>query len=947
MSSKKPIIFIKPFSKSVSKLKIILEEILLTEKPSENDMANGITSEEKNFEIFEVETGEEAAQLLQALGPSLTIITSPKRCALMLKLTSGYIKQFKSKVLLITPKKINPAILNKLSKVGLTEYIQEPINPKTVLYKIKLLLKSIQLFEEIKNSKKDEDKIVIKKAKDEQLTSMQEAQKVEKRLLDSDKQKEESDEIKKVASFDLNLSSDLINNTDINDEHYPENEDKNEELQVKKNSELDIDKNAGQEKKPAHDHINYSRLDTYYKTSRKTDNIEIEIEKIKKNNLSTFEEENDPLFLKEKQEIDLEIQAMRDRGYSDEELSKPKKKKQQIEISLEKAKKKDGHNFSEEQDQADLYGKNKKTNLKLEKTNKSFDDIFSEEEDTELSNAKKRLQNIDLNLEDSEDESPSIKEDNKSKHNKNKHKIIDLNLQKPKKQLEENQDDENDDYLKTKSKDSIEIEIDQSKNKKKQHETIDLDLKDSPKDTDIYNEQNENDDQDKKTPQKHIKIELEDTKTNNQSNDSQSKKKYDLQKGQNLPDKDQNEKPKKTETILNIKKQRKDLNETKNNDSESKNIDKNNSIDLNLEKETKDDKLPRKDNESDNMKSKGLKNTNLDLKAEGNIKNHGVNHINTYYGLKKRNKTERGEDWDNLHKKDNVIDISIAKKKKQATIDININFSKGDDLSIDYSKLKKEFEIVGLIERRKKQSMHDSKINLEDDPEYLEMLKKLKDIESRTKKISKSKEEQEIEDNKDIIIADSKAIEHVVAIYSMYENKKINTNDIFDYCSQVIFKQFKGITNFFIYQDKSKTFTESYLGHKYLNILEDMETLEEQWIDIKKGKFEIWKEAKLPTWSDLTFENESTYFIYPYFEGDQIMGFSTVSFSSKFDENNCRKVELLLESMRGIFLEQTHLTGGKGSYQKTSNADTHTLIQKKQSKIKIGSFFKRKKVINE
>ena len=65
--------------------------------------------------------------------------------------------------------------------------------------------------------------------------------------------------------------------------------------------------------------------------------------------------------------------------------------------------------------------------------------------------------------------------------------------------------------------------------------------------------------------------------------------------------------------------------------------------------------------------------------------------------------------------------------------------------------------------------------------------------------------------NKDIIIADSKAIEHVVAIYSMYENKKINTNDIFDYCSQVIFKQFKGITNFFIYQDKSKTFTESYL----------------------------------------------------------------------------------------------------------------------------------------
>jgi DNA-binding response OmpR family regulator len=127
----KPLIFLEPLSDTLKKLKEVLEE---------NTDAEGI-------EIFDVESIDEANQLIPTIGQAVLLTASPKVCAMTLQTNRKFIKKLQTKVLLLSPKAIPRKTLDKFMKVGLTECIVEPVNPKTLLYKVRLQLRSINTAE--------------------------------------------------------------------------------------------------------------------------------------------------------------------------------------------------------------------------------------------------------------------------------------------------------------------------------------------------------------------------------------------------------------------------------------------------------------------------------------------------------------------------------------------------------------------------------------------------------------------------------------------------------------------------------------------------------------------------------------------------------------------------------------------------------------------------------
>src|SRR5690606_23743529 len=97
---------------------------------------------------YEIEDLQEAIQLIPQIGQSLVIAAHPRKTAMLLQASRAHIKKLQTKVLLISPKPIPRRTVDKFMKVGLTECIVEPIVPKTLQYKVNLLIRSIVIKKE-------------------------------------------------------------------------------------------------------------------------------------------------------------------------------------------------------------------------------------------------------------------------------------------------------------------------------------------------------------------------------------------------------------------------------------------------------------------------------------------------------------------------------------------------------------------------------------------------------------------------------------------------------------------------------------------------------------------------------------------------------------------------------------------------------------------------------
>ena len=128
MENKKQLVIVPPMSEPLQKL---------------NEVLQGIASDE-NMEISIVDDAKELAQFLGTSGQCLVAFSNAKKCATFLQENRFLLAKSHSKVILLTPKEIPAKTLIKFTKVGLTESILENSPPKTLLYKVKLLLRSIK-----------------------------------------------------------------------------------------------------------------------------------------------------------------------------------------------------------------------------------------------------------------------------------------------------------------------------------------------------------------------------------------------------------------------------------------------------------------------------------------------------------------------------------------------------------------------------------------------------------------------------------------------------------------------------------------------------------------------------------------------------------------------------------------------------------------------------------
>jgi hypothetical protein len=127
MSSLKPLIFIHPLQATLKELYKVMSE----------------NAKDEGVEVYEIDSVAEFCQLFSSVGQSVCLFGNPKKCAQALQGVRNTNKKLHSKILLVSEKNIPNKTMEKFEKIGLTEAIIEPVAPKTLMYKVRLQLKSI------------------------------------------------------------------------------------------------------------------------------------------------------------------------------------------------------------------------------------------------------------------------------------------------------------------------------------------------------------------------------------------------------------------------------------------------------------------------------------------------------------------------------------------------------------------------------------------------------------------------------------------------------------------------------------------------------------------------------------------------------------------------------------------------------------------------------------
>ena len=292
----------------------------------------------------------------------------------------------------------------------------------------------------------------------------------------------------------------------------------------------------------------------------------------------------------------------------------------------------------------------------------------------------------------------------------------------------------------------------------------------------------------------------------------------------------------------------------------------------------------------DEQDTKGKGDTSLEFEDESKTKKKTEIDLDIEESLKHKKAEEIEQDWD-IHKEyeENVIDLSYEKKKRKKDITLSLDKQSFGDQTIDYHQLKKEFEEVEL-EFEKQFKMKTVGVRAEDTDLGEEI---------------KSEKEKTEEQRDKVFEPDSKGIEYLIPIVSMYLDKKVRPEEIVTYIVNKLHDTYGGTASILSY--KGKEHNDIVIGHTLFQ-----ESF--NWNEFKKEREGIWKDTLLPTWSDGTFQSTENEFIYPFKEGNSYFGVAIVNFDKKIDELVSSRVEILLESSRGILLDEFHESGGRGTY---------------------------------
>lgn len=898
--STKPLIFVYPLSATMKKLKETIEEI----------------SESEGVEVYEVDDITEVAQLVPTIGQSLSIYGAPKKCAMALKQLRKVNAKLNSKILLLNEKSIPRKTLDKFSKIGLTEFIQEPVAPKTLLYKVKLQLKSIV---------NDTDEF----GEDDEVQSR-----------DSSNADEESDSLYKASK------SKKSNNEDDGLDYLTKKKPK---------SNFEIENVEKEKKKKS----NYSEEDIDSHWQGKLTKEELSLEDIEEPEKAKNEEDIIDNYLRgnqEKNENELEEEEKKKRNYRDEITdenlsSNTKRDEEESEFDIRKAN---------EEILTEIEDEKKKMKVAEEDTSTYYKGKITKDdnEDEEEEESKKRKETSILDIEDEED-FIDYEEDEELENKKKKKGLSILDIEEDSITQEKDEHEEE-----SEKKTSKEVSVTEAAKAANESEVEHIDQEEtsgegSTDKIDKYlrggaakKEDEDDDTEDEKSISKDLEIDEEgedkdlkldeETLEEDDSSIERDNVTLDIEQSEDeltkedINEDDDSEYSRKKKTADLLLEDGKDLEKENENEEENSKKRAINKEDLEDDKDYEDRKgsghqeeeKKRKTHEGkvDDLTKKKLQ---ADSKVD-NIQTHyssekSVSHIDDDWNFEKSNK-KKPEDEDIKNRPE--LEMSYAEK-----VDLG-------EQTIDYRKLKDEFGGVSIDREGSRIKKTGPKYYGGDSAKSKKTPSYYRDDEDGHIK-SEDEEDQSEEKNtpEEIFEPNSVGLENIIRVLSFYYDSDDGQNKSFKLISSILQQNFNGELALFYYDETKARVTEA---SNSLNLLTDVELELKKpiWDKLFSKNYKNWKETKLPNWSDDTFQEEKIEFIYPYYEGASLMGFAVSWFTQGFQEEREKELEVSLESLRGILISNFRQSLNTGKYEGTNNV----VNSPKKNVIKsfFGKLFKKK-----
>jgi len=875
MDGGKPLIFIKPYSKTLEKLVEVLKE----------------SSEDQGTEIYEIEDVKEAIQIIPQLGQSLIIAAHPRKTAQILQTAGKLIRKIQSKVLLLTPKPIPRKTIDKFMKVGLTECIIEPIAPKTLQYKVNLLLRSI----------------VIKKEEGDY-----------EQNFDSNNDQNNDDELAR-KQLNANIKEeDKKEEVDGSDLYATEDKTEKKKSTYKEESIAGYYKGAAKKKEDSineeeddADKNNSEIIEGYYKNKvAKREDEEAIKEENKQKKKELDEDEFDEL--SKSASLLLEDDEDQVEENSAQEVAPKEKKKAATVLDLEeeKIKKEIQKDLQKEDDADDIVSHHLDLINDLEEIN---DDAAPEHE--KAISAKKTATILDL-----EDELPEAKEDaaNLEKEVSAKKTKAKLDIEDEELEVEEVSTPK-DDLLKKEAKTTQKLKLEEDEN-----------LNDEPED---IADQLEALNQASKAS-----LELEDDDevakeeaSEKEKNIQEKKKVAAINLEEDPKPKDEKKKALEEEPIYGKKKAKHLALETEQ-DLDYGRKKREEKQKHQVEREIQEREENKRKAERENQ---GYTEREMNNKSSGyteNIQDQGGNkadvhsdklktHYDSRTGLK-----HNDEEWREVERERRADEEFKAEKKNEFAMPEKTDWG---EQTIDYSDLKKQFEETGYsLGTKKEVGQFEDGQTSSTGIKYTQAVGAnfVSEEEAELEEIATESQEEE----NPIFEADLKSSLTLIKSLNIYYQYSKSRDDTVKSILEMVRNDFGALA-----------------AIKYGKGPKDgklkLETIG-NWLDdaSKDSIINTYTDAAscpiLPSYSDKTFEQKRTMFFYPFTEGITTFAWVQCFLPNGIKEAELKGLEASLETMRGALLDEFYELGGTGPYaeikKKAKEKD-----QSSSSVAKIGSFF--------
>ena len=857
MENKKQLIIIPPMSEALRKLHEVLE---------------GITTDE-NVEITLVDDLKELSQFLGTTGQCLILVANAKKCATFLQENRFILAKHHCKTILLTPKEIPQKTLIKFTKIGLTESILESSPPKTFLYKVKLLLRSI------KTNKPQEDLEKMVKSLDQKVQvendlEFKEKNSTEENVVEIERQSKKERAEGETIDYGNPLKGKVKPTEESLDTHWKSDRKKD----FNNSSEEPAESMALESEQDS--------IDMYYRGKSKKPNNETQEE-------DDFDKKMAELMALEEAEkkkgsfadvIDEGTMKQKRLDKKSDYIEEPIKKRDAVELDLQETKTPPRLKVALP-DEEDEFDKKMAELMALEEAKKK-NEGFTEELGGYL---KGKV--LTKPLEEIEDTNEDLSVYDNSDLEEKKAKSIELELEAAEKKKKKNNiEGTEEDNIHEGVVDQIEgnmigdeSTVEKIRTRMEGRSSYDENALDEEADADLLAKKKNA--AEETSSDKSSELDLD---SSNQ--DAEGKKRLALRGDEE----EQTMRQKSIELDL-APGAKKPLVKDDENDSEEKRQKslaplptavehERGALDKNSEEEKRD-----RSNESGQ---------NAEKTSGNSVHNSTVDKIDTFYRGGEAGK-KKEQNWDNLIDKNSSAELLPGKERRSDSSSIRAEKADLGEQTIDYRKMKEEFELMASgtsASDAAGSSGGSTQLKNDDD-----------------------------EGSFKVVEIDPKSLDFSINIINGIYQKEMKPKQIFAMLADELLSQYHCYPVFFTYKLSDKKFTEVY--NAFIDIKDDRVSMEKKdfWNEFKKdtalfehfqeksmttwrcseiiNNNEAWEDVELPSWAENELQTKKVELIFPYFDGLDRMGLAVVLLPDGLDPKTANGLLTVLELARTLFLD--------------------------------------------